>query len=84
MDCGADVDRNIKPGKAKRCLPCALEAMARQHKGYADGTHPNLATSRAAGLAVGEQIRNRNGPMWDRWVGGMIAYMDTGNTTEDA
>jgi hypothetical protein len=38
----------------------------------ADGTHPNLEKSKAAGKATAESIATRKGPMYEKWRDGII------------
>jgi hypothetical protein len=81
--CQDYIERRIRAGKAPLCLECALEKQRDQQRGYADGTHPELARSVEAGLEVREQIRRQEGTIYAHWVGGMARYVSALNTTDD-
>lgn len=66
------------------CLECALDKQREQQLGYARGDHPMLAKSLKAAAKAADEMRQRKGPAYDRWVASMNAYMSAGNTTEES
>ena len=82
VDCGEAVTAYVRPGNQLRCFQCNLGRMAQQHRNFANGTDPSLAKSIQAGHEAASQIRNRKGPAYERWVGGIKAYLDSPDTTE--
>lgn len=75
------VDRRIKPGKEEICLECALRKMLEQQHGYADGTHPTLARSRAAGEETARALAARSGERYERWIAGVKRDLEAKTTT---
>lgn len=65
-------------------MDCAVANMAEQQAGFKAGTDPRLAASVQAGYWTAAQIKQRSGPDWDRWAGGMARYVSTLTTTEGA
>lgn len=71
--CGVRVERIIRPGRERLCVPCAIRKAADHQRALAAGTHPDLEASRAAGAEIARQIEAREGPWYEKWRRGMAA-----------
>lgn len=72
--CGKPAGKYTRPGHPIYCITHGIEAMSRHNRAMANREAELLARSIAAGNATAEQIRNREGPLFDRWVGGMQKF----------
>jgi hypothetical protein len=48
----------------------------------AEGTNPLLVKSTAVGRRAGDQIRERKGPAYEKWLAGILAGVGVTTTTE--
>ena len=71
--CGTELRKYVRPGKQALCTACGIQKMVEQQRGFHEGNHPSLHKSIAAGVESGRQMRERSGPIYERWVGGMMA-----------
>jgi hypothetical protein len=74
-DCGAPVDRVIRPERRKRCLDCAVTAQARVVKARQEGTDPGLEAMRLAGYETARQIEAQEGEYYEKWMRGILKSM---------
>ena len=65
--CGQDFWESPWQKVKGRCGPCGIQASVDAIIAQRDPTSEAYARSKAAGDKVGEQIRNRKGPAYQKW-----------------
>jgi hypothetical protein len=76
IDCGHPIDRYRKSGLPARCAECGIARQDAHNRGMVAGTNPMIHKVIEAGRAAGEQVRNRKGPAFERWLRGIRYGVD--------
>lgn len=71
--CGKESTGRYRPAPPHRCLACAVEHQRQTVIAQHAGNHSTLPKSIEAGRAAADQIRNREGPVYEKWRANIIA-----------
>lgn len=66
-ECGVWYRRYVRPERKPACLECAIRRSEDWNRAMAAGTHPHLPWAKLVGAMAGHEIRERSGPIYEKW-----------------
>jgi len=82
--CGEPIDRKFRPGRERLCVDCALQKAAHQHRRAAAGVDPSIAKGNLHRAEFAAQVAARSGPLYDKWLAGILRAAGVENDTDVA
>jgi hypothetical protein len=82
--CGIAIDRKFRPGRERLCIDCALAKAAHQHRRAAAGVDSSIAKGNLARAEFAAQVAARSGPLYDKWLAGILRAAGALNDTDVA